>query len=153
MEVSMPPVTDRPSTATNRALWAIQALLALLFLFTGTLKLVVPLEALKGPILLPGLFLRFIGVCEVLGAIGLFLPAITRIRPALTALAAAGLVIIMVGATTVTLAAGPIAPALMPFVVGVLAGFVAYGRWRVAPIGQSRRPFVLPRQEVGARAA
>jgi uncharacterized membrane protein YphA (DoxX/SURF4 family) len=65
----------------NAALWIAQVLLALLFLFAGGIKLVLPLEALKGPVPLPGLFLRFLGVCEVLGAIGLVLPALLRIRP------------------------------------------------------------------------
>ena len=123
----------------NAALWIAQVLLALLFLFAGGIKLVLPLEALKGPVPLSGLFLRFLGVCEVLGAIGLVLPGLLRIRPGLTALAAAGLVIIMIGATTITLASGPVAPALPPFVAGLLAAFVAYGRWRLAPhLGRKR---------------
>src|SRR5207249_8754451 len=102
----------RRKPTMNAALWIAQVLLALLFLFAGGIKLVLPLEALKGPVPLPGLFLRFLGVCEVLGAIGLVLPGLLRIRPGLTALAAAGLVIIMIGATTITLASGPVAPAL-----------------------------------------
>ena len=120
------------------ALWVCQGLLALLFLFAGGLKLVLPLEALKGPIELPGLFLRFIGVAEVLGAIGLILPGLLRIRTGLTPLAAAGLVIIMIGATWLTLASGQIGMALIPFVVGLLSAFVAYGRWRLAPLGGRR---------------
>jgi DoxX-like protein len=115
------------------ALWIVQGLLALLFLFAGGMKLVLPLEKLTGPFPLPGLFLRFIGVCEVLGALGLILPGLLRIRPGLTPLAAAGLVIIMIGATALTAAAGAVAPALIPLVVGILAAFVAYGRWRLAP--------------------
>ncbi len=114
----------------NYALWIVQGLLALLFLWAGGIKLVLPLEALAGPVPLPGLFMRFIGVAEVLGAIGLILPGLLRIRPGLTPLAAAGLVIIMIGATAVTLAGGAVAPALIPAVVGLLAAFVAYGRWR-----------------------
>jgi len=82
---------------------------------------------------MPGLFLRFIGVAEMLGGLGLIFPALLRIRPGLTPLAAAGLVIIMIGATAVTLAVGPVAPALIPLVVGLLAAFVAYGRWRLVP--------------------
>src|SRR5262249_51081619 len=58
----------------NYALWIVQALLALLFLFAGGMKLVLPLEALTGSIPMPGAFLRFIGVCEVLGGLGLILP-------------------------------------------------------------------------------
>ena len=117
------------------ALWIVQGLLAIIFLFSGGTKLVLPLEAMTGPIPVPGLFLRFIGVAEVLGAIGLILPGVLRIRPGLTPLAAAGLVIIMIGATVLTLAGGAVALALIPLVVGVLAAFVAYGRWRLTSPG------------------
>ena len=122
----------------NIALWIIQVLLALLFLFAGGTKLVLPLDVLKSmgspnQILLPGLLVRFIGVCEVLGALGLILPGLLRIRPGLTPLAAAGLVIIMIGATVLTFAGDGFAMALPPLVVGLLAAFVAYGRWRLAP--------------------
>ena len=113
------------------ALWIVQGLLAALFLFAGGIKLFLPLEALKGPVALPGLFLRFIGVVEVLAAIGLILPGLLRIRPGLTPLAAAGLVIIMIGATVTTLMTAGVAVALFPLVVGILAAFVAYGRWRL----------------------
>ena len=116
------------------ALWIVQGLLALLFLFAGGMKLVLPLEVLTEQLPLPGLFLRFIGVAQVLGAIGLVLPGLLRIRPGLTPLAAAGLVIIMIGATVVTLAIMDVASALIPLVVGILAAFVAYGRWRLAPL-------------------
>ncbi|OLC61658.1 MAG: hypothetical protein AUH76_09590 [Candidatus Rokubacteria bacterium 13_1_40CM_4_67_11] len=117
------------------ALWIVQGLLAIIFLFSGGMKLVLPLEAMTGPIPVPGLFLRFIGVAEVLGAIGLILPGVLRIRPGLTPLAAAGLVIIMIGATVLTLAGGAVALALIPMVVGGLAAFVAYGRWRLTSPG------------------
>jgi hypothetical protein len=113
----------------NYALWVVQGLLAALFLFAGVTKLVLPLEALTGEIPLPGLFVRFIGVAETLGAVGLILPGLLRIRPALTSLAAVGLVIIMIGATVLTLASGGVAMALMPLVVGLLLAFIAYGRW------------------------
>jgi hypothetical protein len=115
------------------ALWIVQGLLAALFLFAGGMKLVLPLDALAGPVSLPGWFLRFIGVAEVLGALGLILPGVLHIRPGLTPLAAAGLVVLMVGATVVTLATGPVASAIIPIVVGLLAAFVAYGRWRLVP--------------------
>ena len=116
----------------NYALWVIQWLLALLFLWAGGAKLVLPLETLKGPVALPGLFVRFIGLAEALGAIGLILPWLLRIRPVLTPLAAAGLVIIMIGATVITLMGGG-ALALFPATVGILAASVAYGRRRAAP--------------------
>jgi uncharacterized membrane protein YphA (DoxX/SURF4 family) len=115
------------------ALWIVQALLAALFLFAGVMKFVMSIEEMTKQIPMPGLFLRFIGVVEVLGALGLILPGLLRIRPGLTPLAAAGLVIIMIGATVYTLAAGDVASALMPLVVGILAVFVAYGRWRLTP--------------------
>jgi hypothetical protein len=118
----------------NIALWIVQVLLALLFLFAGGAKLVWPPEKLAGPVALPLLFIRFIGVAEVLGAAGLILPSLLRISPGLTPLAALGLVLIMIGAVAVTLIGGMIGPALLSLVVGLLAAFVAYGRWRLAPI-------------------
>jgi len=127
------------------ALWTVQVLLALLFLFAGGMKLVLPIEAMtkQMPVPLPGLFLQFIGVCEVLGATGLILPGLLHIRPGLTPLAAAGLVIIMIGATVITLAGGDVASALVPIVVGLLSAFVAYGRWRLAPLRGSSEPSVV----------
>ena len=119
------------------ALWIVQALLALVFLFAGGMKLVLPLEKMAGPIELPGWLLRFIGVCEVLGALGLILPSVLRVRPGLTPLAACGLVIIMIGATALTLSAGVVGAAVISLIVGVLAVFVAYGRWRLVPFGGS----------------
>jgi len=121
----------------NIALWIAQGLLAAIFLFAGGMKLVLPVEEMTKQLPLPGLFLRFIAVCEVLGAIGLILPWLLGSRPGLTPLAAAGLVIIMIGATVLTLATAGITMALIPLVVGILAAFVAYGRWRLAPRGQS----------------
>lgn len=112
----------------NALLWTIQGLLAALFLFAGGMKLVLPVEAMAGPVALPGPFLRFIGVAEVLGAMGLILPGTLRIQPQLTPVAAAGLVIIMIGATVVTALPGALAPALVPLVVGLLAALVAHGR-------------------------
>jgi hypothetical protein len=115
------------------ALWIVQTLLAALFLFAGGIKLILPIEALAGPVPLPGLFVRFIGVAEVLGAIGLILPGLLRIRTGLTPLAAAGLLIVMIGATVLTLAGGQVAQAVIPLAVGLALAFVLYGRWRLAP--------------------
>jgi uncharacterized membrane protein YphA (DoxX/SURF4 family) len=119
-------------------LWIVQVLLALLFLFAGGTKLILPLDVLTAmgspnQVQLPGLFLRFIGVVEVLGALGLVLPGLLRVRPGLTPLAAAGLVVVMIGATALTFISGGMATAIAPLVVGLLAAFVAYGRWRLAP--------------------
>ncbi len=123
-------------------LWTIQALLALLFLFAGSMKLVMPLELLTAQTPLPGLFIRFIGVAEVLGGLGLILPGLLRIRPGLVILAAIELAHVMVGATILTLAMDGVEPilALMPFAVGALAVFVAYGRSHLAPHAAQAAP-------------
>lgn len=123
-----PPRTN----SMNQALWTVQLLLALLFLFAGGTKLVLPIEEMTKEMPLPGAFLRFIGVAEFLGGLGLILPGLTGIRPGLTPLAAAGLVIIMLGATVLALQQG-LATALIPLVTGVLLVFVAYGRLQLAP--------------------
>ena len=122
----------------NIALWIIQALLALLFLFAGGMKLILPIEEMTQQIAMPGLFLRFIGVCEVLGGLGLVLPWLLGVRPGLTPLAAVGLVIIMIGATATTIIIGQVATSILPLVVGILCLFVAYGRWRLAPARKLR---------------
>ena len=113
----------------NIALWIIQVLLALLFLFAGGTKLVLPIDVLTGmgspnQVHLPGLLIRLIGVCEVLGAVGLILPGLFRIRRGLTPLAAAGLTIIMVGAVVLTVIGDGVAAALFPLLVGILTAFL-----------------------------
>ncbi|PYS70156.1 MAG: DoxX family protein [Acidobacteria bacterium] len=120
----------------NIALWIIQVLLSLLFLFAGSTKFVMPVEEMnrQAPVVLPGLLLHFIGACEILGGLGLILPGLLRIKPGLTPLAAAGLAIITLGATVITIKGGAIVMAVFPFVVCLLSIFVAYSRWRVAPI-------------------
>ena len=129
-------------TKTRRyVLWTMQVLLALIFLFAGGMKLIIPPDVLMsmGPpnqVQLPGFFLQFIGVAEVLGGLGLILPGLMRIWTFLTPLAAAGLLIIMIGATVITLASGQVAGAAVPFVVGIMASFVAYARWREAQARQ-----------------
>jgi hypothetical protein len=129
----------------NRTLWIIQALLAALFLFAGATKLVLPIEEMTRDIAMPGLFLRFIGVAEVLGGLGLILPGLTGIRPELTPLAAMGLTIIMIGAVGTSIVTAGVATALIPLVVGALLVFVAYGRSRVAPHGgASHSPTLRP---------
>lgn len=133
------PTLTRRERKINAALWTVQLLLAALFLFAGGMKLVAPPEMLKGPIEFPIAFLRFIGACELAGGLGLVLPGLLRIRTGLTPLAAAGLVIIMIGATVTTAIAGAGAGALFPAVVGLLAASVAYGRTRRVPLRTSPR--------------
>src|SRR5438045_1802145 len=83
---------------TSALLWIVQGLLAALFLFAGGMKLVVPIEMITAQMPMPGPFLRFVGVCEVLGGLGLILPGLSRIWPGLTPLAAIELVHVMIGA-------------------------------------------------------
>lgn len=116
----------------NIVLWILQVLLALFFIFGGVMKFITPADKMAAQTGLPGAFMWFIGACEALGGLGLVLPSLLRIKPWLTPLAAACLVIIMIGATVVSLKAGP--AALFPFVTGLVLAFVAYGRWRLAPI-------------------
>ena len=120
----------------NILLWIIQILLALEFLLSGAMKFMMSVEEMnqQAPVVLPGVFIHFIGVCEILGGLGLLLPSLLRIKPGLTPLAAAGLAIITAGATVITLMGPMKGLALVPFVTCVLCIVVAYGRWRSRPI-------------------
>jgi hypothetical protein len=118
----------------NRTLWTIQGLLAALFLLAGSMKLVMPIDQLSGPIGLPGPFLRFIGAAEILGATGLVLPWLLKIQPVLTPIAASGLLVIMTGAIAVTAIGGSLIGAFIPLIVAVALTAVAYGRWHVVAI-------------------
>jgi hypothetical protein len=129
----------------NRALWIVQGLLAALFLFGGIVKLTMPAEDLAAICSLPVLFVRFISICELLGGLAMLLPGLLKIRTELTPIAAAGLTIITLGATGLTAAgvdgADPVT-ALFPLTAALLSAFVAYGRWRLAPLGGTSRPSV-----------
>ena len=135
----------------NRALWIVQGLLSALFLFGGVTKLMMPLDEIATAVGLPAPFILFIAIAEVLGGLGLVLPWALRILPGLTPLAAAGLVIIMIGATTMTamgVGGGDPVAALFPGITGLLAAFVAYGRYQSTPHRRAPR-----RQAVMAQAA
>ena len=129
-QVSTSSTSPKYRRLTNVTLWTVQALLAFLFLFVGGMKLILPVEVMLAqmPLKLSGMFVHFIGVCEVAGALGLVLPALTRVRRELTPLAGWALVLEMVGATVYTLLGGGGAGALFPLVVGLLCAAVAYGR-------------------------
>lgn len=141
----MPHPSSRSQRRISVSLWIVQGILASLFLFAGGMKLVMPIAALTAQTPLPGPFIRFIGVLEVAGALGLVLPAVLRLRPSLTPLAAAGLVIVMAGAVGATLTTGPAVTAFVPVVVGVALAFVAYGRWWLASRRATLRPTVVRR--------
>jgi len=123
------------------ALWTAQGLLAVVFLLLGLMKLTAPIEELTAQMALPGLFIRFIGLAEVLGAVGLILPGLLRIMTGLTPLAAASLAFITVAATIMYVARGETMMALFPLVVALLSAFVAYGRWTLVPLaGRDHAP-------------
>jgi uncharacterized membrane protein YphA (DoxX/SURF4 family) len=117
----------------NILLWILQILLALTFLFAGGSKLFLSTEAMHsmsppGSILWSGWFLKFIGVCEVLGGLGLILPGLLRRHQYLTKLAAVGLTILMIGAVVTTVMSLGAAAAVPPLITGLLCAFVAYKR-------------------------
>lgn len=124
----------------NAVLWIFQGLLALVYLVAGGSKFVMTVEDMTKDVPLPGMLLRFIGAAEIAGALGLVLPGLTGIRPSLTPLAAAGLVIIMTGATLITAATMGMPIVLIPLAVGLAVAFVGYGRWRLAPLRDRSRP-------------
>jgi uncharacterized membrane protein YphA (DoxX/SURF4 family) len=116
-------------------LWVLQVLLALAFLAHGVMLIVPPAaiaEQLNAS--LPRWFQLFLGVAEVLAAIGLTLPGITGIRPWLVPWAAAGVMFVMVSATIFHVMRGEMSSAITTIVLLLLATFVAYMRWRVLPI-------------------
>jgi len=120
--------SGRHARRRNALLWTAQGLVAGLFLFAGGMKLAMPIALLGQATKLPGGFMRFIAVAELVGALGLVLPGLFRVKLSLTPLAAAGFVIIMMGATTLTAAMQGIAPAAFPFVVGALLVVIMRGR-------------------------
>jgi uncharacterized membrane protein YphA (DoxX/SURF4 family) len=120
-------------------LWTLQAVLAALFLLAGGMKLLTPVDTLTEFVPLPGLLIRVVGTAECLGAIGLILPGLLKIRPGLTALAAVELMHVMLGATIVTLVTQDALSALMPIAVGLIAAFIAYGRTYLAPFASPSR--------------
>jgi uncharacterized membrane protein YphA (DoxX/SURF4 family) len=125
-------IPPKPTKALGIALWTAQISLAMLFLFAGVMKFVMPVKEMTRGSSLPGSFFHFIGAMEVFGAIGLVLPCLLRISRFLTPVAACGLVIIMAGATVTSIPMGWIS--LLPFFVGVAAAFIAYGRFKLLPI-------------------
>ena len=117
----------------NILLWIIQILLALLFLFAGGTKFWFTIEQMRAmgspnQVLLPGWFIHFIGACEIVGAFGLVLPGLLRIKQHLTVLAAVGLTIIMIGAVVVSAMGDGFGAAIPALIIGLLCAFVAYGR-------------------------
>ena len=119
-------------------LWVLQVLLAAAFFAHGTLFLTPPAEMVEQMAVLPRWFQIFLGTAEVLAAIGLTVPGITRIMPGLVPAAAAGLMIVMVCATFWHISRGEISSAIITAILFALLTFVAYMRWKVTPIRTRR---------------
>lgn len=121
------------------SLWAAQGLLAFTFIAAGGMKLAMPLDELVTNGIAfagraPFAFVKFTGFVEVLGGIGMILPAALRIQPVLTPAAAVGLVVTMIAASGEHLMNGEVGPVVATGFFALLAAFVAYGRAVAAPI-------------------
>jgi putative oxidoreductase len=126
-------------TSMHILLWVLQVLLAVFVAFTGVIHFVLP-PNLPAPLhwmydLSPPLH-TIAGAAELLAAVGLILPGLTRIQRRLTPLAASGLVLLMLGAIVFHVSRGEIVNAVLNLVVAALAAFVAYGRWRISPLSE-----------------
>ena len=123
----------------NKALWTVQIVVALLFMMSGAMKLMTPPEELIAQGMnwvsaVPPWLPKLAGASELLGALGLILPSVTRIMPKLTPLAAIGLVVVMLSAAGLHASLGEYPFIGVNLVLGGLAGFVAWGRTSKHPI-------------------
>lgn len=129
----------------NIALWIIQGLLAVVFLMSGSMKLITPVDELIANGMgfvasIPTPLVRFIGISEVAGALGLFLPALLRIRPVLTPIAATALALVMFLAICTHIILGEATVIGAPILLGALSAFVAWGRFGNHAIGSQLQP-------------
>jgi hypothetical protein len=129
--------TQQPSKFVNVSLWVAQISLAAMFLMAGIMKSITPIEELGKNMTwvqeMPAL-IRFIGVSEVLGALGLVLPSLLKIQPKLTAVAAIGIGVIMVLAIGLHIMQNELSSAVVCVVIAAIAAFIAWGRMVKAPI-------------------
>ena len=125
----------------NKLLWVLQFLLGIYFIAIGIAHFIVP-PGLPPPMawmyeLSTGAH-TFIGIVEILGGLGLILPGLTRIQTRLTPLAALGLLLVMTGAVVYHVSRNEFSNLFMNIILGGLAGFVAYGRWKLSPLKDKR---------------
>lgn len=140
--MNSPIAAARPRSALNVTLWIVQILLAFAFGAAGLMKLIQPLDALAASMAwvsaVPGWLVRFIGAAELAGAIGLVLPALTRVQTHLTSFAGLGLVLVMILAAAFHASRGEVGMVPANVALAALAAFVAWGRLKAAPIGSRR---------------
>lgn len=129
---------QKKSKGLNVTLWIAQILLAVLFIMTGLMKAVMPIEQLAASMQwvthTPPALVRFIGIAEILGAVGLIIPSALRIQPKLTAFAALGLVLIMLPAIGTHFSLGEYSRMSVPFILMLIAIFILWGILKKAPI-------------------
>ena len=130
--------TQKNTKGLNILLWIAQISLCGMFLMAGTMKLITPDdEMMKNmPDASAGFlkFIRFLGVCEVLGAVGMILPSLLKIKPMLTPIAAIGIAITMIVAVGMHISKGETSATITTAVLALLAIFVIWGRFKAAPI-------------------
>lgn len=135
-------MTDQKNTkAMNIALWVVQALLGAMFIMAGGMKAAQPVEALAESLpwvtSTPAALVKFIGISELLGGIGILLPSILRIKPSLSVLAAYGLALVMLLAAFFHGSRGEYSAIGVNLFMMALALFVAWGR--------SKKVVILPK--------
>ncbi|MVM29232.1 DoxX family membrane protein [Spirosoma sp. HMF4905] len=129
---------QKPSKAMHITLWLAQVVLAIVLVWAGTMKLFQPIEKLSamwpwtGQI--PVLLVKLSGIVDLIGAIGLILPALVRIKPQLTPIAALGIIALMVCASIFHIARGEASSIGVNIAFALIAAFIAWGRLTKAPI-------------------
>jgi putative oxidoreductase len=126
------PMVHGHGSYMNAALWACQVVLAVVFCMAGSMKAFRSMDylamAMPWTMDVPWMLVRFIGACELCGAVGILLPSLTGIRPGLTLMAGTGLSTIMFLALVFHVSRGEYSYAGLPLVLGAMAFFVAWGR-------------------------
>jgi len=122
----------------NMALWTTQIILAGMLIMAGFMKSIMPIEQLSASLPwtkdVPVLLVRFIGISEFLGAMGLLLPSLLRIKPVLTPVAALGIIAIMVMAAIFHITRTEFSGVMFTLILALVAAFIGWGRWKKVPI-------------------
>lgn len=122
----------------NIILWIAQVVLAGMFIMAGFMKTTTPIEQLSASLPwakdVPAWLVRFIGVSEFLGALGLILPSLLKIKPILTPVAALGIIAIMVMAAFFHVSKSEFQGVAFTVILAMVAAFICWGRWKKVPI-------------------
>ena len=138
LQKAMTTVETKNSKPLNISLWVAQGILAAMFLMAGAMKASQPVEQLAVSLPwvteVPTALVRFIGISEFLGAVGLILPSLLRIKPKLTVYAAIGIAAVMLFALIFHISQGEFSVIGMNIIIGLIAVFIAWGRTKKVPI-------------------